>query len=53
MNEIPLNKEIEKFKLHLENNPRVIVYRVPILYGFTRAISKKAGNDGCDIQSCH
>lgn len=24
MNEIPLDKEIEKFKLHLENNPRVI-----------------------------
>lgn len=24
MNEIPLNKEIDKFKLHLENNPRVI-----------------------------
>lgn len=24
MNEIPLGKEIEKFKLHLENNPRII-----------------------------
>lgn len=24
MNEIPLNKEIDKFKLHLENNPRIM-----------------------------
>ena len=24
MNEIPLDKEIEKFELHLKNNPRVI-----------------------------